>query len=173
MAEYRLNTLWRIDAPQRLVFDVVFDSLRWPQWWPGADRVEEIASGDNNGIGSVRRYVWKGRLPYRLCFDACATRLEPPWLLEAAVTGDLEGIGRWIFSHDDGITSIQYEWHVRTTKHWMNLLAPLGHGILANNHNAIMNAGAEALAQRLKVRLVESRTVTGTELTRQCRVDYQ
>lgn len=163
MAEYHLNTLWRIAAPLQPVFDAVFDSLRWPEWWPGSEHVEEIDSGAPDGVGSIRRYAWKGRLPYRLSFDACATRLDPPRLLEASVKGDLEGIGRWAFVHREGITSVQYEWHVHTTKRWMNLVAPLGHHLLANNHNALMDAGAQALAQLLNARLVESRAITDTE----------
>lgn len=76
-------------------------------------------------------------------------------------------MGRWAFLHGDGITSVQYEWHVRTTKRWMNMLAPIGHQVLANNHNALMDAGAEALAQLLSARLVESRAITDAELVRQ------
>jgi len=49
----------------------------------------------------------------------------------------------------------------------MNMLAPIGHQVLANNHNALMDAGAEALAQLLSARLVESRAITDAELVRQ------
>lgn len=173
MAEYHLNTLWRIAAPLHPVFNAVFDSLRWPEWWPGSEHVEEIDAGAPDGVGSIRRYAWKGRLPYRLSFDACATRLEPPRLLEAIVKGDLEGMGRWAFAHQDGITSVQYEWHVHTTKRWMNLVAPLGHHVLANNHHALMDSGAQALAQLLNARLVESRAITDAELVYRLPVNYR
>lgn len=166
MAEYRLITLWRVAAPLQQAFDAIYDSLRWPEWWPGADSVEQLAAGDCEGIGSIRRYVWKGRLPYRLSFHACATRLEPPWLLEASVSGDLEGIGRWTFSHDGGVTEIRYEWHVRTTRRWMNVLAPLSHKVFANNHHALMSEGADALARLLDARLVECRALPAVEVSR-------
>lgn len=154
MNDFQLIATWRIAAPQQEVFDAVSDSLRWPAWWPGAESVEEFAQSDENGIGGVRRYVWKGRLPYRLAFDACTTRVIVPSLLEATVSGDLAGIGRWSFSHVDGITTIHYEWHVRTTKRWMNLSAPLIRTFFANNHHALMKRGATALAHRLGARLV-------------------
>ena len=157
MTEYRLLAIWRVAAPRRPVFDAVSDSLSWPEWWPGADSVEQIDAGDTDGVGSVRRYVWKGRLPYRVAFDACATRIQAPHLLEANVTGDLVGNGRWIFHEEESLTTVRYEWRVRTTRLWMNLLAPLTRGIFVNNHHALMHSGAHGLARRIGAHLVEAR----------------
>lgn len=154
MDEYHLIAVWHIVAPQQRVFDAVCDSLRWPDWWPGSDCVVEITPGDSAGIGSVRSYVWKGGLPYRLGFDAQTTRVAAPDLLEASVSGDLAGTGRWSFSHADGVTTVRYEWHVRTTRLWMRLSAPLVRRIFVMNHHALMKRGALGLAQRLDARLV-------------------
>ncbi|WP_247869680.1 SRPBCC family protein [Herbaspirillum sp. ST 5-3] len=156
MTEYRLVAVWHIAAPLQHVFDTIFDSLQWPAWWPGADAVEHCAEGDANGIGSVRRYIWKGKLPYRLRFDACATRIVPLNVLEASVSGDLEGIGRWTFSHHDDITTVHYEWHVHTTRLWMNLAAPAVRSVFASNHHALMQQGAEALARKLGAHLIDA-----------------
>jgi hypothetical protein len=154
--EYRLLTVWQIAAPRPQVFDAVFDSLQWPAWWPGVVNVEQIAPGDADGIGSLRRYIWKGRLPYRLSFVACATGIEKYSLLSAKVDGDLVGSGRWTFVHDAGITTIRYDWQVRTTRPWMNALAPLAQGVFARNHHAVMRQGGEGLARRLEARLVDA-----------------
>lgn len=156
MHEYRLLTLWRIAAPLAQVFDAVFDSLSWPNWWPGAAGAVQIHPGDAQGIGSIRLYTWKGGLPYRVSFSACATRIETHSLLEAEVDGDLRGRGCWIFSHDAGITTVRYEWCVCTTKPWMNALAPLAHGVFTDNHHALMRSGGEALARLLGTRLVDA-----------------
>ena len=154
--EYRLLTLWRIAAPRQQVFDAVLDSLQWPAWWPGAEYVEQIDAGNPDGTGSLRRYVWKGRLPYRLTFVARTTEIESPRLLVAAVEGDLAGSGRWTFADDASITTVRYEWKVRTTKLWMNAVAPLTRMIFANNHHATMQQGGEGLARRLDARLVDA-----------------
>lgn len=156
MADYRLISTWRLEAPLQQVFDAVSDSLRWPQWWPGADRVEETAGGDDTGIGCLRRYVWKGKLPYRLSFTACVTRIEAPRLLEATVTGDLEGTGSWTFSDSDGVTTVRHEWYVRTTRHWMNAAAPVSRMLFEANHHALMREGARRLALLLDARLIEA-----------------
>jgi len=156
MQDYRLLAIWRIAAPLAQVFDAVLDSLAWPAWWPGADRVEQLEPGDVNGIGSVRHYTWKGSLPYRLSFRARATRIDTLRFLEAEVDGDLRGSGRWAFSHEAGITTVRYEWCVCTTKPWMNLVAPLTRRVFERNHHALMHQGAEALACRLGARLVDA-----------------
>ncbi|HJV51990.1 MAG TPA: SRPBCC family protein [Noviherbaspirillum sp.] len=153
MTAYRFLTCWRIEAPLQTVFNAVFDSLRWPEWWSGAQQVEQLDPGDANGIGSLRRYIWKSALPYRLSFDARATRIEPPHVLEAHVEGDLSGYGRWTFHAENSVTVVRYEWDVRTTKRWMNLLAPIARQVFAYNHHMLMQRGAEGLAHRLRARL--------------------
>lgn len=40
-----------------------------------------------------------------------------------------------------------YEWVVRTTERWMNLLAPLARPAFAWNHNVVMRQGGEGLAR--------------------------
>ena len=154
MAEYRFVTFWHIEAPLQRVFDAISDSFRWPDWWHGALAVEERDAGATDGVGAVRRYHWKSRLPYRLSFEARTTRIEPPVMLEAVVSGDLEGCGRWSFSHENGVTSIRYDWHVHTTRPWMNLFAPIARRLFSENHHALMRQGAEGLAHLLGARLV-------------------
>jgi hypothetical protein len=154
--EYQLLTEWKLAAPQQLVYDTVLDSLEWPSWWPGLEQVDELVAGDADGIGGLRRYVWKGRLPYRLSFVARTTRVETPCLLAAIVEGDLAGSGRWTFSHEEGVTNVRYEWQVRTTKPWMNALAPFARSIFASNHHDIMRSGGEGLARRLGAQLIEA-----------------
>lgn len=156
MANYRLISIWRLSAPLQPVFDAVFDSLHWPQWWPGADSVEQLVPGDQDGIGNSRRYAWKGRLPYRLSFDARTTRIETLRVLEAAVSGDVEGVGRWTFSHESGVTTVRHEWCVCTTRCWMNMLAPVSRTAFQNNHHALMKNGAHGLARLLGASLVEA-----------------
>lgn len=154
MTEYRFITIWHIEAPLHQVFDAILHSQRWPGWWKGAEKVEQREPGDADGIGSVWRYTWKSRLAYRLIFDARATRIEPLVALEATTSGDLEGQGRWFFYQEGRITTVRYEWHVRTTKYWMNLLAPVARFLFKKNHHALMQHGAEGLARLLNARLV-------------------
>lgn len=149
MAEYRLLTIWRIKAPLEKVYAVIHNSLHWPEWWPGVKKVEEAAAGDAHGIDSVRRYFWQGKLPYRVVFEVRATRIEKLVALEGNAQGDLEGVGCWHFSRQGAISVVRYEWHVRSTRWWMNLISPVARSIFIRNHMQIMTQGGEGLARLL------------------------
>ena len=154
MAEYRFLTTWCLEAAIEPVWEVIHDSERWPQWWRGVERVVEISPGDENGIGQVGRYTWKSRLPYELSFDVTTRRKERPHLLEGEASGELAGTGVWRLSEGAGLTTVLYEWDVRTTQPWMNLLAPLARPVFAWNHDWVMRRGGEGLARLLGARLI-------------------
>lgn len=154
MAEYRLLTIWRIEAPLREVYAAIHNSMHWPEWWPSVRKVENIADGDGNGINSIRRYAWQGKLPYRVVFDVRATRIEALVAIEGTARGDLEGHGHWRFSRQGKISVVHYEWHVRSKRWWMNLVAPVARSMFIHNHTQIMDQGGKALARLLKAPLV-------------------
>ena len=152
--EYRLVNIWYIEAPLETVCDAIYHSLSWPQWWLNVVEVKEIASGDAQGIGSVRRYTWRGYFPYRFTFDICVIHFAPLAFIVGTASGDVEGQGRWSFTTDGNVTTVRFEWQVRTTPVWMNWLAPFARPFFKWNHNAVMRRGGEALAHMLKARLV-------------------
>lgn len=154
MAEYRLQTIWRFDAPLEAVFAAIQDSLHWPEWWPGAQAVEQTDAGDANGINCVRRYAWQGELPYRIEFEVRTTRIEKDVAIEGSARGDLEGFGRWHFSRQGTVSVVRYEWRVRTTRWWMNVSAPLARSVFIRNHMLVMEQGARGLARRLGASLL-------------------
>jgi len=153
--EYTFVTVWYIEAPVEAVCEVIYDSLSWPQWWCNVEGVEEIAPGDARGIGSVRRYTWRGRMPYRLTFDIFVTHIEPLVVIEGIASGDVKGNGRWSFTTDGAVTVVRYDWQIRTTQVWINLLALFARPFIKWNHNAVMQQGGEALAHLLNARLVK------------------
>ncbi len=153
--DYRLVTIWYIEAPIQAVCETICQSQSWPYWWSNVESVEEIAPGAPGGIGSVRRYTWRGRLPYRLTFDIRVTHFEPPSVIEGIASGDVEGAGRWSLAADGAVTIVRYDWQIRTTRPWMNLLAVFARPLFEWNHNAVMQQGGEGLARRLNARLVE------------------
>jgi hypothetical protein len=70
-------------------------------------------------------------------------------LIEGEAVGELSGTGRWRFAQEGEATRVRYEWDVRTTKPWMNLLAPLARPLFKWNHDVVMEWGAQGLARRL------------------------
>ena len=156
MAGYEFLTTWVIEAPRQAVWDAIYESERWPEWWRGVKATTELEPGDEDGIGRLGRYVWRSKLPYDLEFDMRPTKIAKPHLLEGEASGGLAGTGRWRLFEDDGVTAVVYEWHVRTTKPWMNVFSPIGRPVFAWNHDCVMRNGGEGLAKLLGARLLVS-----------------
>ncbi|SDY31206.1 SRPBCC family protein [Nitrosomonas sp. Nm33] len=160
MTEFQFVTEWRISAPLAEVCDAITHCLDWPTWWRGCKKVEKLVIGDANGVGSMHRFIWRGRIPYRLTFDMLITHVVPFALIEGQVSGEVMGIGRWNFFHENGVTVVCYEWQVRINKLWMNLIAPLARPLFRWNHHQVMRQGAEGLARLLSARLESVHTST-------------
>ena len=158
MAEYyEFVTVWRFDAPIEKVWEKIKHSESWNQWWKGVIKVEELKAGDADGIGSIRRSTWKSKLPYTLEFDSELIRIEPMKLIEARAFGELEGTGLWQFEREgENQTRVQYDWRVKTTKPWMNVIAPIAKPFFKWNHDVIMRWGSEGLAKKLNCNLLEA-----------------
>ena len=154
--EYRFLTTWLLESTREPVWDAIYESEAWPEWWLGVKRAERLAEGDERGVGQRGRYVWRSRIPYPVEFEIRTTRVEPPHLLEGQATGGLEGTGRWRLFERDGVTAVLYEWNVSTTKRWMNAIAPFARPVFEWNHDWVMRNGATGLAELLGVRLLAS-----------------
>ncbi len=148
MTEYRFLTTWVIDAPIDTVYAAIDDAASWPQWWPAVRRAELLEEGGPGGVGRLWRYAWHGRLPYELAFDTRVVAAQRPWLLEGHAEGELVGTGRWRLFEGRG-TAVVYEWNVRTSRAWMNRVAPLARPLFRANHDAVMRQGGVGLAARL------------------------
>lgn len=154
MAEYRFLTTWLLEAERERVWDAIYESERWPEWWRGVEEAEKTAEGDESGVGQRGRYVWRAKLPYRVEFEIVTTRVDRPLLLEGDATGELAGVGRWRLFEDAGVTAVVYEWNVATTKWWMNLLAPAARPLFQANHDYVMRNGGQGIAELLGARLL-------------------
>lgn len=157
MASYSFVTIWRIEAPIESVYDAIEKSERWPSWWKGVVDVKKLKEGDEDGVGSVYRYTWKSFLPYKLIFETTTTVVDRPHRLEGEASGELAGSGRWRIAQKGEVTTVRYDWQIKTTKAWMNLLAPIARPIFAWNHDVVMRQGGEGLARLLSARLISNK----------------
>ena len=156
MAEYAFLTAWRVAAPRDAVFEVIHASERWPEWWDGVESVVKLEEGDAEGRGSLGRYVWRSAMRYRLQFEMRITHVDRPRLMEGSAVGELTGTGTWRLYQDDGATAVLFEWRVRTTRRWMNALAPIARPAFKWNHDRLMRAGGRGLARRLGAELLSA-----------------
>jgi|SRR6185436_6975144 len=153
MAEYRFITYWKVEAPVGKIWEVIKDVRKWPSWWHGVLEVRELKKGSNDH-GGCFAHTWQSFLPYKLKFETEITEVLFQKSIEANVTGELEGTGKWEFRvEDNGTTLVVYHWHVRTTMAWMNITAPFLSGIFRWNHDAVMRWGSEGLAKKLNCKI--------------------
>jgi Polyketide cyclase / dehydrase and lipid transport len=158
MKTYSFVTIWHVKAPIDEVWNAIYHAREWPMWWRGVESVVEVIKGDDMGVGSVHRYTWKSKLPYRLSFNMQTTRIEPPLFLEGIATGELDGRGRWQLTAQGDETIVRYDWNVETTKWWMNLLSPVARPLFEWNHNVVMGWGAEGLEKKLGVSVSQQKS---------------
>jgi hypothetical protein len=107
-------------------------------------------------LDADERYLiaWRSRIQYDLEFEFVVRELDAPRSMRGDAVGELTGSGHWRLFEEDGVTAVVYDWNVRTTKAWMNLLAPLARPVFEYNHNVVMRWGGEGLARRLGCRLI-------------------
>jgi hypothetical protein len=153
--KYSFVTKWQLKAPLQDVWDAIYDSMEWPQWWHGVQAVIEIEKNDARGINGVRNYTWKSVLPYKLTFNMRLTEKESLQRLKGIAFGELEGDGEWLFTEKNGIIYIQYNWNVVTTKKWMNTFGFLLKPFFVFSHNAVMHWGGKGLAKKLGTTLLK------------------
>ncbi|MCA1689833.1 MAG: SRPBCC family protein [Actinobacteria bacterium] len=153
MADYKFLTTWCVDAPVEQVWGILNETESYPEWWKGVQAVELLREGDDQGVGQVSRFSWRSVLPYTLRFDMRVTRVERPHLIEGQATGELEGRGVWRLYGGNG-TAVVYDWQVRTTQAWMNVLGPVARPAFAWNHDLVMRQGGLGLAEKLGASLV-------------------
>jgi len=156
MTQFSLQTSWHLDAPVERVWEALVAVENWPRWWRFLQAVTELEHGHNGGVGSLQRYTWSSKLPYRLTFEMLTTTLERPTLIEGIAVGDLNGIGRWHLRALGQSAIVRYEWRVSTGRPWMTLLGPLLAPIFTWNHNQVMLEGGRGLAHYLRVALLDT-----------------
>ena len=150
MPDYQFITVWKFDHHLPLVWQEIKTMSRWPEWWRYVAKVEFKKQGDANEIGAVRRITWRTALPYPLTFDSELVKEVHHQSMEGRAYGELEGTGIWTFSTENNLPIVRYDWQVKTTKTWMNLLAPIARPFFAWNHDRVINSGFVGLKKRLE-----------------------
>jgi hypothetical protein len=154
MAGYEFLSTWLLRAPREEVWAGIQDAAAWPSWWRGVISSEEIAAGDLDGVGRRYRVRWRSAIPYAVEFEFTVDEVDAPSYMAGRAVGGLEGTGVWRLLERGDLTCVTYDWRVRTTKTWMNLVAPIARPVFKWNHDWVMARGGEGLARRLGVELV-------------------
>lgn len=118
---------------------VLRDPSTYPAWWP---EVKEATSlGKDAYLMRVRSI-----LPYDLLFTTTKVREDlSAGILEAWLTGDLEGSSRWLVAPIASGTRLIFEEEVTTHKPLLNRLALVAWPAFKANHAVMMRHGEAGL----------------------------
>lgn len=147
--EYVWRSEWLLSAPVERVWAALARPEDWPRWWPFVASVVTLRPGDGRDMGSLRRFEWRTRLPYRIRLEMETLEVEPERLLRARALGDAEGVGTWRLQSRGGQTRVVYEWRIHLDRPWMRRWAPLAAPLFRWNHDRVMAAGRAGLARYL------------------------
>lgn len=161
--EYHFVTSWRIEGTCEEVSDILKNATDLPRWWPSVYlRVEEMKTGDKDGIGKEVDLYTKGWLPYTLRWQFRVTESRHPYGFSLEAWGDFNGRGIWTFEQDGKFVNITYDWKIRADKPLLSALSFIFKPIFSANHRWAMDRGEESL----KLELARRRASTPEEAAR-------
>lgn len=140
---YHFRSTWTFDCPCDHVFRALQDLLNYPAWWP---EVKSVVLVDESAAVVVIRAF----LPYRLRFKLeQQVADEEAGVLQAAMTGDLEGWSRWLLLPRQSGCLLKFEEEVVVNRPLLKVLSPVARPLLEANHSVMMRRGEGGLRQYL------------------------
>lgn len=136
---YKFRSVWSLDRSCKEVFEALQQLPLYPSWWP---EIKDVAAiGD-----ATARVEIRAALPYRLRFELRQELADPEkGILEASMTGDLEGWSRWTLSaYRDGCRLL-FEEDVLVNRPALKILSPVARPVLKANHSFMMRRGERGL----------------------------
>jgi hypothetical protein len=136
---YRFRSAWQVQATKDDVLEVLGDLGGYPTWWVEVRQAVQLA--DSAFELSCRSY-----LPYDLVFRSTQDRRDPvAGVLEARLTGDLEGFSRWTVTSDGATATAVFEEDVIANKPLLRRLALVARPAFRANHSKMMSHGQTGL----------------------------
>lgn len=148
--DYHFITRWRIEGTITEVADVLKNAVDLPRWWPSVYLdVQELESGDEDGIGKVVSLHTRGWLPYTLRWQFRVTESRHPHGYTLEAWGDFKGRGIWTFEQEGEWVNATYDWKVRADKPLLRAFSFLFKPVFSANHRWAMARGEESLRLEL------------------------
>jgi hypothetical protein len=140
---YQFRSEWILQAPPAVVYEALERFEDYPRWWT---EVRSFRLLTKESCEVTCRSV----LPYNLTFVLRPSRRDrPAGVLEATMTGDLEGFSRWTLAAHPSGTRLVFEEDVRANRRLLRWLAPVARSVFRGNHAIMMRHGNTGLAQYL------------------------
>ncbi|WP_326696543.1 SRPBCC family protein [Streptomyces sp. NBC_01754] len=141
---YRFTSVWDLPAAPGAVFAVLEHADDYPRWWPQVRSVTRV--DDTTATACFRSF-----LPYTLAVTLRQRSRDPASrILEATLSGDLDGWVRWTVTPRGGGSRIVYRQEVDVRAAPLRRFAVPGRPLFRANHTLMMRSGRRGLAAWLR-----------------------
>jgi hypothetical protein len=136
---YRFRSVWRVDATAAEAFTALSALTDYPAWWPQVRSATAVAPG-------TCELTVRSLLPYDLVVLVYQERRDPVGgVLEATLSGDLDGYAQWTFYPGGTWARLIFEEEVLVNKALLRRLAVVTRPALRANHALMMHQGERGL----------------------------
>jgi hypothetical protein len=148
--DYRFITSWRFEADCGLVYDIIADAARYPQWMKDV-KIEAVmlSPGNPDGTGRKDLFKIKGFLPYALTWQTECLEAERPTRIVSAASGELAGTGIWTFTQRRMWADVTFDWQVSFNHPGLAPFSFLLRPFFEANHNWVMDRWEKNLAEEI------------------------
>ena len=151
--DYVFLSHWRVKGTPENAYEVLTDVPGYLRWWPDVYlAVTPLNSAEKDGPGQSYRLVTRGKLPYRLRWNARIVRTRRPHGFTIEATGDFVGRGIWTLTERANDLKISFDWRLRAEKPLLRYLSFLLKPLFRWNHRWAMARGEEGLRRELSLR---------------------
>ena len=152
---FHFRSTWTFPSDLVAIWNAIGAVDRWPEWWTSVKNVRTIKGPTLPvAIGAIAEYRIRSPLLYHLSFRSEVIAFDLGKWLQTAIHGNLSGIGRWDFEHEDGTTRAMLAWDVAVTRPALTRLAALGpvRSAMSWAHDRVMENGEQGLRKLLAKR---------------------
>jgi uncharacterized protein YndB with AHSA1/START domain len=136
---FRFDRAWQFAVPSEQLWATFERTDRYREWWPWLRALD--VDGDGLVAGAVARVVIQAPLPYQLHCTVHVEEADPPRLLVARVTGDLDGPARLELEPTVAGTDARMAWSLDVKSSLLRPLATVARPALAWAHDRIVERG--------------------------------
>ena len=83
------------------------------RWWPDIYLEVEPIGSISASVGAKARLLTRGKLPYKLRWQAEIIEADRPISFVIRATGDFDGRGVWSLQQQDNGVAIAFDWRLR------------------------------------------------------------
>ena len=136
---YRFRSIWPADASPEDAYRALREVADYPAWWPEVRTATRVDA-------STYDLVCRSLLPYDLAFRTVRSREDPrSRVLEARMTGDIEGFSRWTITASGRGATLVFEEEVEARKALLRRVGAVARPAFVANHALMMRHGRAGL----------------------------